>query len=502
MKHSQLSGEPLVWAITLSSASCYLLFGYDQGVLGGLVTQPSFLSAIGNPSAGYLGTIVALYNIGCLVGCMISAAYGNVLGRKRSIFWGCAIMVVGAVIQAATYGAPQLIVGRLISGVGNGMNTSTIPVYVSETARSNRRGRMIAIQLSIVIFGTVVAYWLDYGTVTNLTGEIVWRFPIAFQIVFALITLVTIPFLPDSPRWLYSHGRQKEAVNVLARLMSLSEDDPQVRMIESEMNEAISIETETLPFDWRNLFYDRTHLKNYRRLILCFMIQMMQQMTGINVIAFYVTIVLEVNVGLDRNTSSLVAGCVQIAFWLGTFPPMYLIDRFGRRPTLLIGSISLTTTMVLFVIGIATDTAVTSRLALAMLFLYEISFGMSWNALPWLIAPEITPLHLRHVGSAIGPFSEWMWTFVIVLVTPVAIENAGWKFYLLFCIMNALSFPFVYFFLPETKGKTLEEIDYVFANAEVRQRMEERFARAVEGLDTGGTDTSAKGSILELEKMA
>jgi len=120
MKQVQLRGEPLVWAITLSSASCYLLFGYDQGVLGGLVTEPSFLSAIGNPSAGYLGTIVALYNIGCLVGCMISAAYGNVFGRKKSIFWGCVIMVVGAVIQAATYGAPQLIVGRLISGVGNG----------------------------------------------------------------------------------------------------------------------------------------------------------------------------------------------------------------------------------------------------------------------------------------------------------------------------------------------------------------------------------------------
>ncbi|KAH6682819.1 general substrate transporter [Halenospora varia] len=501
MTQLQLRGEPLVWAITLSSASCYLLFGYDQGVLGGLVTQPSFLSAIGNPSDGYLGTIVALYNIGCLVGCMIAAMYGNVFGRKKSIFWGCAIMVVGAAIQAATYGAPQLIVGRLISGVGNGINTSTIPIYVSETARSNRRGRMIAIQLSIVIFGTVVAYWLDYGTVKNLTGEIVWRFPIAFQIVFALVTMATIPFLPDTPRWLYSHNRQKEAINVLARLMSCSEDDPQVKSIENEMKEAIKLETETEPFDWKNLFYDRTDLKNYRRLILCFMIQMMQQMTGINVIAFYVTIVLEVNVGLDRGTSSLVAGCIQIAFWLGTFPPMYLIDRYGRRPILLIGSIALTTTMVLFVVGISMNTDKSSRLALAMLLLYEISFGMSWNSLPWLIAPEITPLHLRHVGGAIGPFSEWMWTFVIVLVTPVAIANAGWKFYLLFCIMNALSFPFVYFFLPETKGKTLEEIDYVFASDEVRERMMARFARAIEGSYGKGFESSQKTSTLELEKQ-
>jgi len=117
---ANLRGRRLVWAITLSSASCYLLFGYDQGVLGGLVTQPSFLDAIGNPSAGYLGTIVALYQIGCLVGCTIAALWGNKLGRKRTIFWGCAVMIVGAIIQASTYSAGQLIAGRLISGVGNG----------------------------------------------------------------------------------------------------------------------------------------------------------------------------------------------------------------------------------------------------------------------------------------------------------------------------------------------------------------------------------------------
>lgn len=132
---------------------------------------------------------------------MIAAVWGNVFGRRTTILLGCSIMVVGAIIQTTIHGAGQLIAGRLITGVGNGMNTSTIPVYISETARSHRRGQMVAVQLSIVIFGIVLAYWVDYGTIHNLTGEVVWRFPIAFQIVFALITMATLPFLPETPRY-------------------------------------------------------------------------------------------------------------------------------------------------------------------------------------------------------------------------------------------------------------------------------------------------------------
>ncbi|OAL03658.1 general substrate transporter [Phaeosphaeriaceae sp. SRC1lsM3a] len=457
-----LSGKSLRWSITASAGSCYLLFGYDQGVLGGLVTDPTFLAAIGHPSASFLGTIVALYNIGCLAGCIVAALFGNMLGRHRTILYGCVIMVIGGIIQTATYGSTQLIIGRLISGLGNGMNTSTIPMYVSECSPAKHRGRSVAIQLSIVIFGTVVAYWLDYGTIKNLTGEVVWRFPIAFQNVFALFTIFTLPFLPETPRWLYSHDRKSEAVEVLARLQGTSISDPAVLQIEEEMATALRLEEESLSFSLRELIHDHTPIKNTRRLVICFMIQFWQQFTGINVIAFYVTIVLERNVGLSRETSSLVAGCIQIAFWLGTFPPIFLLDKLGRRPILLGGSLALLMAMTLFTVGIAVNTSATANMALAMLFLYEISFGMSWNAIPWLYAPEITPMQLRHVGAAVATFSEWLWTFVIAQITPMAIEQAGWKFYLLFCVMITLNIPFVFFFLPETSGKTLEEIDYIF----------------------------------------
>ncbi|KAK1763988.1 general substrate transporter [Phialemonium atrogriseum] len=455
-------GRVLRAAISISAGSCYLLFGYDQGVLGGLVTHPSFLEALGNPSPSYLGTIVALYHIGCLAGCIVAGLAGNRLGRKRTIFWGCIIMVVGGAIQASCYGSAQMIAGRIISGIGNGMNTSTIPVYVSECSRPSSRGRAVSRQMSIVIFGTVVAYWLDYGTVRNLTGDVVWRFPIAFQNFFALVTIFTIPFLPDTPRWLYSHGRKAEAISVLARLLDCSEDDPEVKRTEREMEDVIRFEEESTKLSIKDLINDKTEAKNTRRLVLCFLIQFFQQFTGINVIAFYVTIVLETNVGLSKDLSLLVAGFIQIAFWLGTFPPMVLLDKAGRRPMLMLGSTALSITMVIFTAGIAVNTTASSKLALAMLFLYEISFGMSWNSIPWLYAPEITPLHLRHIGSAVGVFSEWIWTFVIAQMTPPAIANTGWKIYLLFCIMLVLGIPFTYFFLPETSGKTLEEIDFIF----------------------------------------
>ncbi|KAJ6092308.1 hypothetical protein N7467_004277 [Penicillium canescens] len=452
-----LEGRSLQIAIAVSAGSAYLLFGYDQGVLGGLVSNPGFLEAIGNPSSGYLGTIVALFNIGCLGGCVISAVFGNQLGRKNAIILGCVIMVIGGAIQASTFSAGQLIAGRIISGIGN------VPVYVSETSQMAVRGRSLAIQMSIVIFGTVVAYWLDYGMIRTQTGDVVWRFPLAFQNFFALVTIFTMPLIPESPRWLYSHGRQQEAIRVLSRLLSLPENHSDLCTVVAEMEQALSVEQNNKKkLSISSLLFEKTDIKNTRRLTLCFMVQFFQQFTGINVIAFYVTIVLETNVGLSRELSSLVAGFIQIAFWVGTFPPIFLIDRLGRRKVLMLGSTMLCLAMTLFTVGIALKTPASSRLALGMLIIYEISFGMSWNCVPWLYAPEITPLNIRHVGAAAGCFSEWLWTFVIAQMTPPAIANTGWKIYILFCLMIALSVPFVYFFMPETGGKTLEEIDYIF----------------------------------------
>lgn len=127
------------------------------------------------------------------------------------------------------------------------------------------------------------------------------------------------------------------------------------------------------------------------------------------------------------------------------------IDNFGRRPTLLIGSGVQLISLVLFTVGIASDGSGYSNLALAMLVLFQLTVGMTWCTVPWIYAPEITPLRLRHVGAAIGPFSEWLCTFIIVQITPTAVEHTGWKIFLLFILLQSLSIPWVYFFVPEVR---------------------------------------------------
>lgn len=217
--------------------------------------------------------------------------------------------------------------------------------------------------------------------------------------------------------------------------MDLPPDSSEIQDIENDMQAAWELEQLNGEFRWSSLWGEKSDVKKTRRLVIVVLIYLFQMFTGINVIAFYgrfsgddelelqganlgqslVTIVLEVYVGLDRETSSLVAGCIQIAFWLGTLPPLWTLDRFGRRKTMIWGGIGLSVALIVFTTGIAVNTPASSRVALAFLFLFEIIFGMSWDTIPWVYAAEITPLDIRHIGTAVGAFSEWLWTFVSLL---------------------------------------------------------------------------------------
>lgn len=197
------------------------------------------------------------------------------LGRKKTIFIGSAIMIVGAILQTASYGLAQLIIGRWITGFGNGMNTSTVPTWQSETSKPHRRGQMVMIEGSMIVFGVMLSYWLDLGFSFLEPSSIAWRFPIAFQIILALFILVMIPGLPESPRWLVLKGREEEALEVLAALSDLPMDD---KKVEAEFQAVKDVTEEMSRGGFRDCF-KRNKNRNFHRTVLGYVNQMFQQVS-------------------------------------------------------------------------------------------------------------------------------------------------------------------------------------------------------------------------------
>lgn len=176
-----LRGRWLNWAVAAAALQGFLLLGYDQGVMSGLigVDTNAFGQQFGEPDANMQGIITSIYDIGCAAGCLFCFAYGERFGRKIMIMSGGSIMIIGTILLGSSYGIPQLLVGRIVTGVGNGINSSTVPAYQAEFARPEIRGKLLCAQGTVTIIGLCIAYWLDYG-LSFVDGGVQWRFPIRY----------------------------------------------------------------------------------------------------------------------------------------------------------------------------------------------------------------------------------------------------------------------------------------------------------------------------------
>lgn len=287
------------------------------------------------------GISVASYNVGCLFGAIACIWIGDMLGRRKTIFVGSAIMVVGAILQASAFSLPHLIVGRIITGLGNGLNTSTVPSWQSETSKSHQRGKMVMIEGALITGGIALSYWIDYGFSFLEPSSISWRFPLAFQVVFALLILVFIMEMPESPRWLILKGHEEEAVNVLSALSDLSSEDPYVQ---SEFTAIKDTVLEMSDVRFRDVFtMDRN--RNFHRAALGYVNQMFQQISGINLITYYAAYLYENQVGLSPQLSRLLAACNGTEYFAASWIPVFTIERFGRRQLMLFGSVGMAATM-------------------------------------------------------------------------------------------------------------------------------------------------------------
>ena len=202
-----LTGNILIGFITALSSIAFLLFGYDNGVLANLIDNADFLAQF-NPSKNMLGNIVSFLSLGAAIGALCAFFVSEEIGRRRTIYIGTTVMIIGAVIQASSFSSGQLLAGRIICGLGLGMNTSAVPAWHSECVPKQNRGSLMTTDLLWVTGGALFAYWFDYGVTQNLSGPVVFRLPLAFQLVFECAILLLMPFLPESPRWLALHGKK------------------------------------------------------------------------------------------------------------------------------------------------------------------------------------------------------------------------------------------------------------------------------------------------------
>ncbi|POY74681.1 hypothetical protein BMF94_2443 [Rhodotorula taiwanensis] len=277
---NRLPPQLLMACITACCGSGMLLFGYDQGVLGGLLTgrpfQERFPSLTTN--SNLRGATVAIYEIGCAAGALFGFFFGDKLGRRNSIILGMIVLSIGAILQFMSYELGQMIVGRIVTGLGNGLN--------NECSKAHHRGRAVVIEMATNIFGVMLAYWVDYGLRNNQT-EAQWRLPLALQVAFALITLSMIIFLPESPRWLASRGRIAEARDVLHRLDNTPEEKARAISVDVQMNEILTaIEEESKTAVGFTTCFTMGEQRFFQRVLLGCGSQFMQQISGINLITY------------------------------------------------------------------------------------------------------------------------------------------------------------------------------------------------------------------------
>lgn len=479
-----LQGKKLHWAITFTSVMGFSLFGYDQGLMSGIISGTQFtkefpvLNIPEGSSRAYSqhvsvlrGAVTACYEIGCFFGAIFTLLFGNRIGRTRLMVAGGIIMTIGAVISVAAFGPQwglgQFVVGRVISGLGNGMNTATIPVWQSECSRAHNRGFLVCFEGAIIAVGTFVAYWIDFG-LSYVETSVQWRFPVAFQIIFALITSAGALVLPESPRWFISKGHDDEACYILAKLNDTVPTDELVlrdfNLMKADLQSSQSSEA-----SWKRLFtFGKT--QEFQRMMLGCSGQFFQQFTGCNAAIYYSTLLFEQNIKLGHRLSLVLGGVFATVYALATIPSFFMIEKVGRRKLFLIGFLGQGLSFIITMACLTHPTKQNSKGAVVGIFLFIVFFAFTILPLPWIYPPEINPLRTRTAAAAVSTCTNWLTNFAVVMFTPVFSDASPWGIYLFFALINLIAVPFGWYFYPETAGRQLEEIDLIFAKAHIEKK--------------------------------
>ncbi|KAF9009839.1 general substrate transporter [Hymenopellis radicata] len=435
------------------------LFG---GIIASVITMKYYLDKFGD-DPDIKGAVVSTFNGGCFFGAMLAGWACDKYGRKRSIQLGSLFALWGCAMQCGANNVATLLVGRIIGGFAIGVLSMTVPLYNTEIAPPKIRGLLVGLFQQLLGIGFIVANWVGYGC-QFIGSDASWRLALAMQLVPAGLLFVGIQFLPFSPRWLLEVGRDEEAHKVVQQLHGAKTPE-QMEAADAEFTEMYeTIKAEQLVKSKRLSDLWSTPAMMRRTLVACG-VQIFGQFTGINVLNYFGPQMYE-SLGVTGSKALLVQGIYGLFI-------IFILDLVGRKKPLLYGAGSFVVTFSILAAIVATNppgapadqvNATAQRAGIAMIFLTSVNFSLSFGPVSWVLAAEVFPTSVRSMGTAVATCCNWAFNVLLSQVSPLAMDNVGWKFYLLFILLNFCDFVVILFFFPETKGKTLEQMAAVFGD--------------------------------------
>jgi MFS transporter, SP family, galactose:H+ symporter len=436
------------WFVYLAAAFAALgglLFGYDTGVISGalIFIKKEFALSIFEQEL-----IVSIVLAGATVGALSGGGLSDRFGRRATLFATSVVFIVGAIFSAAATSVATLVIGRIIVGLGIGLACTTVPVYISEVSPAEARGWQVSLfQLAITI-GILCAYLVDFA----FAKAEAWRWMLGLAVAPGVILGVGVLFLPESPRWLAKYLHPEAARAVLVRIRGTADVDAEFRDIISNLEQSEEHGR------WADLLSPAVR----PALVVGVGLAIFQQVTGINTVIYYAPMIV-LTAGISSASGAILAtagiGLVNVIM---TIVAMWLIDRVGRRPLLLVGIAGMT--VCLGILGAAfrmtAETSTVAWVAVITLMAYVAFFAISLGPIFWLLIAEIYPLQIRGLAEGTAAGSNWIFNLVVSMtfLSLVQIMGPSWTFWL-YGVLAIAAFIFSYYLVPETKGRTLEEIE-------------------------------------------
>ncbi|KIW19396.1 hypothetical protein PV08_03691 [Exophiala spinifera] len=453
-----------------------LIFGYDTGQISGFLEMPDFLDRFGQRkpdgtphfSNVRSGLIVGLLSIGTLIGALVAAPIADRMGRRLSISAWCLIVAVGFVIQiAANTSWVQVMVGRLVAGFGVGALSLLVPMYQAETSPPWIRGALVCTYQLFITLGIFLAACFNYGTYTHQRSNSgSWRIVIGLGWLWTIILGVGILFFPETPRYDYRRGQRERAKETLMKVYGAPAHHYSVHVQMEEIDNKLRAEVQTKGNPVSEFIGMWRAPRMRYRLLLGMALQMFQQLTGANYFFYYGTTIFQ-SVQISSFVTQMILNGIN---WGVTFIGLYLVEHYGRRKSLIAGSMWMFVCFMIFAsVGHFSldldDPARTPSAGVALIVfacLFILGFATTWGPMVWTIQAEIYPSKYRAKAMSLATASNWIWNFLIAFFTPFITAAIDFRYGYVFAACNVVAGILVYFFVIEGQGRTLEEIDTMY----------------------------------------